>query len=283
MPALNHKQFGRVIMVVSILGCGWLGSALGKYLVENGYQVNGSVTKPAKLSLLANIGIQSFLLEITDVMAIDPSSAFWDCDALIISSNVKLDSNAGYLKGLKAVAEILRSKKIKRVVVVSSTSVYGEPNSVIDENAPTQPDTSSGKRLVEIEAIFQHITGTQTTVMRCGGLVGPARLPGSFLAGRKNVPNGLAPVNLIHLTDCIGLIECLLQTEKHVTVLNAVSPDHPSRTDFYTQAAAAQRLPLPEFISEKTSWKIVNSLGAEILGYKYQISDWAGWLKEIKG
>jgi len=268
-------------MVVSILGCGWLGSALGKHLVENGYQVNGSVTRPEKLSLIEQIGMKSFLLKISDE-AVDLSSGFWNCDALVISSNVRLDNNAGYLNGLESIAEILRSKKVKRIVVVSSTSVYGEPNAIMDETAVVEPNTSSAKRLVDIERIFQYIPDTQTTLMRCGGLVGPGRLPGSFLAGRKNVPNGLAPVNLIHLTDCVGLIECILNTEEPVEVINAVSPDHPSRADFYTQAAAAQNLTLPEFVPEKTSWKIVKSLGSANLGYNYQVSNWADWLDEVK-
>lgn len=269
-------------MVVSILGCGWLGSALGEYLVANGYEVNGSATKHAKLNLIDELGMQGFLLEISETIALDSDSAFWNCDALIISSNVKLDGNEGYLKGMRAVAGIVRSKPIKRVLMVSSTSVYGEPNSVLDETALTQPETASAKRLVEIEAIFKDIADTQTTIIRCGGLVGPGRLPGSFLAGRKDVPNGLAPVNMVHLKDCIGLIQLLLQAEEPVQVLNAVAPDHPSRADFYTQAAAVQNLSLPLFVMEKINWKIVNSLGAEKLGYRYQISDWAEWLEKVR-
>ena len=269
-------------MLVSILGCGWLGSALGKHLVENGYQVNGSVTKPAKLRLLEDLGMQSFLLEINGELRCDSSSAFWNCDALIVSSNVKLEQNSGYLNGLRNVAGLIQAKNIKRVLLVSSTSVYGEPDSVIDESASLLPNTLSAQRLVEIEAIFQNIAGTQTTVIRCGGLLGPGRMPGSFLAGRKNVPNGLAPVNLIHLTDCIGIIEELLHTTESVGTLNAVAPDHPSRADFYTKAAAIQNLPLPEFAIEKTSWKIVNSHWLRKLGYQYQVSNWADWLQEAK-
>jgi nucleoside-diphosphate-sugar epimerase len=265
-------------MVVSILGCGWLGSALGKHLVESGHRVNGSVTKPPKLSVLNNMGMQSFLLEIIEDTSIDPGSAFWTCDALVISSNVKLDNNAGYLNGLKDVAQILLSKNVRRIIIVSSTSVYGDSNSGISESGPVQPSTTSAQRLVEIEDIFKQIANT--TIMRFGGLVGPGRMPGSFLAGRKDVPNGLAPVNLIHLSDCIGLIETLLHTEESVGVLNAVAPDHPSRADFYTQAAAAQNLPLPEFVMEKTSWKIVSSQWTEKLGYRYQINNWTAWLQE---
>jgi len=267
-------------MVVSILGCGWLGSALGKHLVESGHQVNGSVTKPSKLSLLNNMGMKSFLLEIHVDTPLDPGSAFWTCDALIVSSNVKLDNNRGYVNGLKAVAQILPSKNLKRIIVVSSTSVYGDQDSVINESTLLQPNTTSAQRLVEIESTFQQIANT--TLMRCGGLVGPGRLPGSFLAGRKDVPNGLAPVNLVHLNDCIGLIETLLHTDEPLGVLNAVAPDHPSRADFYTQAAAAQNLSLPEFVMEKTSWKIVSSHWTEKLGYKYQISKWRSWLEEVK-
>lgn len=265
-------------MVVSILGCGWLGSALGNSLVTKGYEVKGSVTKPEKLATLSSVGIKSFIVNLKEEEILDDQSDFWNCDVLVVASNINLQSNPGYIKALHSVTEIIALKEVKRVIVVSSTSIYGEPNSIVDESSTPNPQTPSAERLLEIETLFQNIDGVQATMMRCGGLVGPGRMPGSFLAGKQNVANGLAPVNLVHLNDCIGIIESLLQTASKIEVINAVAPDHPFRQEFYTTAAQVQRLPLPGFIPEKNSWKIVRSNLAEHLGYQYQINNWESWL-----
>jgi nucleoside-diphosphate-sugar epimerase len=265
-------------MVVSILGCGWLGSALGKSLVKKGYDVRGSVTNPEKLVALSSVGIKSFIVNLKEEEILDDQSDFWNCDVLVVASNVNLQSNHGYIKALNSVTEIIALKQVKRAIVVSSTSIYGEPNAIVDESSTPNPQTLSAERLLEIEMLFQDINGIQATMMRCGGLVGPGRMPGSFLAGKQNIANGLAPVNLVHLSDCIGIIESLLKTVSKIEVINAVAPDHPSRQDFYTTAAQVQKLPLPGFAPEKNSWKVVRSNLAEHLGYQYQINNWESWL-----
>jgi nucleoside-diphosphate-sugar epimerase len=265
-------------MVVSILGCGWLGSALGKYLAEKGHDVRGSVTKPEKLDVLNSAGITGFLIKLSEQETFDEGSEFWNSDVLIIASNVNLQANTGYLNALSRVAKIIALKKTNRVIVVSSTSIYGDPNNIVDERSVPCPKTPSAARLLEIESIFKHIKETQATIMRCGGLVGPGRMPGSFLAGKQNISNGLAPVNLIHLSDCIGIIECLLNTGSNIDCINAVAPDHPSRQHFYTTAARVQGLQVPEFVLEKNSWKIVHSNFVETLGYHYLVNDWESWL-----
>jgi nucleoside-diphosphate-sugar epimerase len=264
-------------MVVSVLGCGWLGKALADYLVEKRYDVKGSVTREEKLKELNSAGIKSFLVKLNGA-ALDDTSDFWNCDALVISSNVNLQGNPEYINGLKAVARIIALKKTKRVIVISSTSVYGEPCHIVDESSVPCPKTPSAECLLEIERLFQNISGSRATVMRCGGLLGPGRMPGSFLAGKQNISNGLAPVNLVHQSDCIGIIECLLNTVEKVDCINAVAPDHPSRFQFYTTAARVQGLPLPGFILEKTSWKVVLSKRAKALGYQYQVDSWESWL-----
>jgi nucleoside-diphosphate-sugar epimerase len=265
-------------MVVSILGCGWLGSALGEHLVEKGYEVKGSVTKQHKLEGLKAAGISGFLVNLTGEQPLDEHSDFWNCDALVVASNVNLQGNTGYMTGLQEVATIIASRQVSRIIVVSSTSIYGEPNAVVDESTIPSPQTPAATRLFEIENFFLSLSGTRATIMRCGGLVGPGRMPGSFLAGKHNIPNGLAPVNLVHLTDCIGIIECLLQSSEMVAAINAVAPDHPSRFEFYTTAAKLQGLPLPGFLLEKSSWKVVQSSIAEKLKYRYQVNHWESWL-----
>ena len=55
--------------------------------------------------------------------------------------------------------------------------------------------------------------------------------------GRNKVENPEAPINLIHQSDCIEIIEKIIGKEIWNTVFNAVAPFHPSRKKYYTEKA----------------------------------------------
>jgi nucleoside-diphosphate-sugar epimerase len=126
---------------------------------------------------------------------------------------------------------------------------------------------------LKVEKILQSNTHFKTTIVRFGGLIGNDRHPIYFLAGRKNIENPDAPINLIHLEDCIGIIhEILRYAQNDNLVLNAVAPLHPSKREYYTQKAIELQLPLPEFEEKnKVTGKIISSEKIETyLNYKFQ-------------
>jgi nucleoside-diphosphate-sugar epimerase len=100
--------------------------------------------------------------------------------------------------------------KLQKVIFISSTGVYADLNMEVNELTDPQPDTVSGKILYEAEELFRQQIKFKTTIIRFGGLIGLGREPGRFFAGKKDIPNGLAPVNLIELNDCIGITEAIL-------------------------------------------------------------------------
>lgn len=270
-------------MKISILGYGWFGSALGTSLLEDGHEVHGSVTTEQRLEALHKAGIQASVIKLGGAEPLDPAADFWDCDALVIASNVRLVANPSYIDGLKQLIEIILSKNIKKTILISSTSVFGDTGQSVDESSSCDPQTGSGEILLQMESLLQQLPDGRSTALRFGGLVGPGRHPGRFFAGKKGVANGLAPVNLIHLDDCIGVTKRLLHMEQLPRCLNAVGPDHPSRAAFYTLAAEMQGLAVPEFIPEKLDWKIVRSRYNEEIGYTYLVNDWESWLRSGSG
>lgn len=52
---------------VSIIGCGWLGLPLAKFLVQKGFPVKGSVTTESKINQLASLGIKPFLINLLKI------------------------------------------------------------------------------------------------------------------------------------------------------------------------------------------------------------------------
>ena len=260
-------------MTVSILGCGWYGSELAKSLVKKWIKVKGSTTSATKLPLFAESGIEPYLIDLSpDKEVIDPT--FFECDVLWISipPKARAGNGAEYLVKIERLIAIIKEQKIKQVVLISSTGVYGDSNTEVTELDEPNPDSESGKILFAAENLLKAETEFTTTIIRFAGLIGPGRDPGRFFAGKTDIPNGDAPVNLIHLTDCIGISLAILDKQAFGYTYNAVSPLHPTRADFYTGAASRSGLEAPQFIHENKSWKVVSGINVdEVLGYVYQV------------
>ena len=261
---------------ISILGCGWLGLPLAKALLENGFSVNGSTTSSEKLSVLEKSGIEPFLIALESKNVSGNIETFLrGSKTLIIDIPPKLRGNSkeDFVGKIKTVIPFIEKSKIENVLFVSSTSVYGDTSTALSvtEETKTCPETESGRQLVKVEQLLQSNTHFKTAVLRFGGLIGEDRHPVRFLAGRKNLENPKAPINLIHQTDCIGIIlEIILQNYWNET-FNAVAPFHPSREKYYTQKAIDLGLELPQFNSESPTFgkTILSSKVENVLGYTF--------------
>lgn len=276
---------------VSLLGCGWLGVALAPALMERGFFVRGSTTRPARLSVLSSIDVEPHLLRIDpleadteptgDPTAGDSSIArFFGSDTLVINMPPETAMGADYHPS--QVREILSraGDHVRHILYVSSTSVYGASQGTVDETTTPKPDAGSGEILLKAEELIAEFvartaaTGSRSvsaTIVRSAGLIGPGRHPGLFLAGRKNVANGDSPVNMIHQLDLVQILVSLIADHVpaagRVEIYNAVSTDHLSRREFYTRAAVAVGVVPPTFAVESPSdstpasqTKLVNSV-----------------------
>lgn len=266
---------------ISILGCGWLGLPLAKVLLENGFSVKGSTTSVEKISVLQKSGIQPYLIALSENETTGNLSDFLEnSKILIIDVPPKLRGSAteNFVSKIKNVIPFIEKSTIENVLFISSTSVYGDTSTALSvtEETDALPETESGKQLVQTEQLLQNNSNFKTTILRFGGLIGDDRHPIKFLAGRKNIENPNAPINLIHQDDCIGIVlEFLRQAQndklKWNETFNAVTPFHPSRKEYYTQKAVDLNLALPEFNVENSSFgKTISSSKIEnLLKYSF--------------
>lgn len=259
--------------VISLLGCGWLGFPLALDLISRGFIVKGSTTSPEKIPLLKKSGIDPILVQF-DSSHPDPDlNELLDGDILIVSVPPGRRTVEGP-ENYKRMAEILTAKlpgsSISKLIFISSTSVYSDNNSLLTESSEISPETASGKVIAEIEKNLL-VLPIQVIVLRLAGLFGPGRSPGRFFSGKTNIPNGLAPVNMIHQDEVISLINSLIDSETAKGVYIGATPSHPTKAEFYTLAARLEKLPEPDFIAEKLNWKIVESERVEKeLGFSYK-------------
>ncbi|QJD94810.1 SDR family oxidoreductase [Mucilaginibacter robiniae] len=269
-------------MIVSVLGCGWFGFELAKALVKQGIRVNGSTTSSDKLAQLSEVRIHPYLIALpsTDTKV---DEEFYQCDVLVIAIPPKSRSGEDdlYVDKMKSIIQAATTHQIKRVILISSTGVYANSNRKFTETDEPMPDTASGKILLQAEKLFLTESSFQTSIIRFGGLVGPGRDPGRFFAGKQDVPNGQAPVNLIHQNDCVSIALAVITQPITASIIDACSPHHPPKQEFYKMAAARSGLPLPTFVDELQSWKIVDSqVLTYTLHYQFQVDNWFAWLTE---
>jgi nucleoside-diphosphate-sugar epimerase len=264
---------------ISILGCGWLGLPLAKTLIRKGFSINGSTTSENKLSILDSFKINPFLVTLESEGVSETINEFLaQSDILIIDIPPKLRGNNAdtekkvFVEKITNLVPFIEKSTVKKVLFVSSTSVYGNENELITEKTNPNPDTESGKQLLFAEAVLQKNSNFETTIVRFGGLIGDDRQPVKHLSGKENLENPDAPVNLIHQNDCIGVILEIINQSKWNEIYNAVAPFHPTREKYYTQKAINLKLELPKFSLEKSNIKkIISSEKIETtLNYKFQ-------------
>lgn len=263
---------------ISILGCGWLGLPLAKALVQNGSSVKGSTTSPEKLSVLENAGIQPFLISLKAEETQGDAIGFLEnSSVLIIDIPPKLRGveKENFVAKIENLIPFIEESSVENVLFISSTSVYGDDEPHVTENTIPNPDTESGRQLLATEMLLQSNPSFKTAILRFGGLIGEDRHPIKFLAGRKDIENPEAPINMIHQDDCIGIIQKIIATHSWSETFNAVAPFHPSRQDYYINKAIETGLAPPTFNHEKPSvGKVIDATKVrEVLGYEFVRND----------
>ncbi len=269
---------------IAILGAGWLGWPLAKRLVQKGYVVNASTTSTGKLPALTADGINAFYIHIlpreSEVGSYD---YFLDADLLIINippGRRDPEVQKNFPKKIELFISLALKAGVKQCIFVSSTGVYSDAQGRVAEDIIPIPSTNSGKALLTVENYLQSIPSLTTTIIRPGGLVGGDRLAGRFLAGKKNIPNGNAPVNMIHREDLINIFIKIIDQQKFGKTFHCVADHSPTRRDFYIHQAKKYGFELPEFLPDGGNgpFKVVsNDFVKKTLDYEFLFGDPMGF------
>jgi len=246
---------------ISIIGCGWLGLPLAEALLKQGFEVHGSTTSPEKLPILAQKSIIPYLIDLKTLELNPENAAFFGSKILILNVPPGRQNSQQYPALINNLQTVLQNSAVEKVIFISSTGVYQPSLQQITETSLLD-HTNSGHLIEAEKSISSPENHWQTTIIRFAGLFGPGRAPGRFLAGKTNLPDSEAPVNLIHLHDCIKIIQEIIGQQQWNEIFNACADQHPSRAVFYTAAARKLNLPEPTFEAGtvgKTSEKLISN------------------------
>lgn len=248
-------------MNISILGTGWLGKPVAVELLNRGNKIKASTTSLSKFNDLKELGIEPYLIDIDNFDS--TNNSFFYSEVLIINIPSK------NISGFKSLIREIEKSNLRKILFVSSTSVYPNTNGIVTEKTPT-----INSPLANIEDLFYENPRFQTTILRFGGLFGYDREPGRFFKAGRVVKNPQGFVNLIHRDDCIQIIWKIIENNLWNHKLNACSDSHPSRKEFYQKEVKKLGKTIEFDENSDNNYKIINSQKLiDLLHYEFIYSD----------
>ncbi len=237
-----------------------------------GYSVKASTTSTNKVSQIAKLKADPFIIDIENISS--NIQSFLKSKILIINITSKS------IGGFQSLLQEIEQSDIENVLLVSSTSVYDNQNKTISESDDNE---LSNKPLVIIENLFRNSSKVVTTIVRFAGLIGNNRHPGRFFSRGNFVIDPDSFVNLIHLDDCITIISQILQKGIWNEVFNCCADTHPTKRDYYTKAAKSIGVVTPVFgTSDSKSFKIIsNEKVKRHLNYTFLHADLMGDINHL--
>jgi nucleoside-diphosphate-sugar epimerase len=251
------------MQTISILGMGWLGLPLANLLCKN-FNLRVATRSVERHQMLSQLFSQSYQVDIDKNDAL--ADSFFESDYLIINITNK------NVISFQRLIERIKHSAIQKVIFISSTSVYNNTNAEVSESTEFENNQSP---LLQIEKLFLACNEFNTTIIRFAGLIGPKRHPGRFFRSGKVIPQAEAPVNLIHLDDCIQIINKVIEKQTWGEIFNACADNHPTKREFYTFARKQLGLLPPDFDdSSPLKYKIINNQKLKTnLGFTFKYPD----------
>ena len=253
--ARSGQEPGRQIAVkILIIGCGYLGHRAAQRWLKAGHSVTALTRSQQRSADWREQGIAPILGDV-----VDPASLTDLPQADLCLYSVGFDRSGAhekrtvYVDGLRNVLQAV-TRKIPRVLYISSTSVYGQDEGEwVNEDSLCEPTSEGGKICLVAEqelADWAKTTGSGHLVLRLSGLYGPGRMIDRLEQFRSRTPlpgNPDAWLNLIHVDDAARTV-CRLSESPFPASLLLLSDECPlRRREFYSHLATLAATPPPIF------------------------------------
>lgn len=248
---------------ITIVGLGWLGLPLAEYLSDKGYQVVGT-----KRQAIWHAHINCYPFSLDSPVY---HEEWLNSDCLVINIPLNTVEPTTYVEAIKALILQAISQGVKHCIFISSTSVFPQQSATFDESSLTFAENERTEALITLEQWFSTLT-IESDILRLAGLVGKQRHPVHYLAGKNALKGANQPVNLVHLNDCLRAIETLIKRPNGKRIYHLCSPEHPTKSEFYSYAAKKRGLPPLHFLADNSplNRKILATKICQELNFHYQ-------------
>ena len=236
-----------------IVGCGYVGEALGRRLIALGHDVTGIRRSSEHNDRLARLGIRPVNLDITDETEFE-KKLDGQYDRIVLATSSTRGGKEAYRKvyglGSKHVAQWLKTASAQSVVLISSTSVYGQTNGewVSENDADTTQNITTNILLEAEQNILD--AGPAVAILRSSGIYGPGRghLFLQFMNGTAAIEgDGKRFLNMVHLDDLVEATIVALEPAGRRGICNITDDEPVTQLNFFKWLSETTGRPLPPF------------------------------------
>lgn len=242
-------------MDILIAGCGYVGMRAASFWLNAGHSVSAITRSDTKARQLHESGIEPLLMDLAE-----PSS--WPqlppVDLLLWSVGFDRSSNQPreliWVDGLRSLLQALTFKSGARILMTSSTGVYGDAQGDdVTEATPAIPSSESGRACLKSEDAvreYSAATGMPACILRLAGIYGPGRLLRRVEELQNQVPIPSPPddwLNLVHVDDIIRTLHFVATMPDPPALMNVAAAETATRRQYYSLLAELTQSPPPVF------------------------------------
>ena len=248
-----------------IIGCGYIGRALGAHYLLQERPVTGVVHGVDSFLLLPKIGIHPLAVDLDKTVS-GLSAAI---EPLIFYFAPPPDNGVKDTR-LTRVLQVLEGTRAPRIVYMSTTGVYGDcEGRWVDETSPVNPRTDRARRRLDAEKqllAWREARGGQVVILRVAGIYGPGRLPvAPLLKGLPVVAQDQAPwSNRIHADDLVQVCAAAMEQGRDGQIYNVSDGTPSTMTEYFNRVADLKDIPRPPVIDREQARQ---ELPATMLSY----------------
>lgn len=256
-------------MHILFVGYGKTSQRVAKHLFGAEHQISTISRSPKPADGATHLIQDVHQLNLTGLAPIDV--------AYVLLSPGQGDSSAyqnTYVNSVTAIAAALAQHPIKRIIVVSSTRVYGgNQGETIDDLSPIKPSDEQGQWLLQMEQLWQARYPQQVIIIRPSGIYGNSVARMIKLAHNTQRYDRIHWSNRIHIEDLARFLAGLIHVEQPASSY-IVSDGRPTALHETIQWFQ-QQLQLPELslLGDVVSGKKIHATRMRDTGFELQYQD----------
>ncbi|KAB0652295.1 NAD-dependent epimerase/dehydratase family protein [Acinetobacter bohemicus] len=256
-------------MHILFIGYGKTSCRVAKQLFEQGHQITTISQSPKTDEYATHLVQEVHQLNLAHISPID-----WVYVLLSPNESTSDAYQRVYVDSVQPISNALKQHPVQKVVVVSSTRVYGENHGErIDDESVMKPNDEQGRLLLKMEQLWQQAYPSESIIIRPTGIYGTSVARMLKLAEKtKSYPNRHWS-NRIYIDDLASFLAHLLHVE-HAEKSYIVSNNQPSLLHETIQWFQRQ-LNLPELVlqSDEYSGKRIYATRMAEMGFQLQHKD----------
>ena len=253
-------------MHILFIGYGKTSQRVAKHLFEQGHHIS-TISRSPKMDCYARHYIQD--IHYLDLTQLDPIDLVY---VILAPSQSGIEAyQQTYVDSVEPIANALKNHPVRRIIIVSSTRVYGEnAGERIDDEAFIQPIDEQGHLLRKMELLWQSHYPHQSIIVRPAGIYGTSIARLKKLAEQTLTYPTIHFSNRIHIDDLAKFLALLAVIDvvesSYIISNNNPLPMHEILSWFQQYL----NLPQLQLLSEQVTGKRIYATRLPQTGFKFE-------------